>query len=77
LPPSWDVTSDSIAARVAHLLRARELVLLKSAPLPPRVDRDEAARLGLVDPAFPEISSRLARVFYVNLREPDARAVAL
>jgi 5-(aminomethyl)-3-furanmethanol phosphate kinase len=69
LPPSWDVTSDSIAARLAVRLGARELVLLKSAPIPPGINRREAARLGLVDPVFPEVSRDLERVVYRDLRE--------
>lgn len=69
LPPSWDVTSDSIAARLAVRLGAQSLVLLKSAPLPPGIDRREAARLGLVDPAFPAASRVLRDVVYLNLRE--------
>jgi len=68
LPPSWDVTSDAIAARLAVVLGAEELVLLKSAPLPPGIDRREAARLGLVDPVFPAVARTLLRVVYVNLR---------
>jgi aspartokinase-like uncharacterized kinase len=68
LPPSWDVTSDAIAARVAVALGAEELVLLKSAPLPPGIDRREAARLGLVDPVFPAVARTLRRVVYLNLR---------
>jgi aspartokinase-like uncharacterized kinase len=68
LPPSWDVTSDAIAARVASVLGAAELVLLKSAPLPPGCSRREAARLGLVDPVFPDVSRSLERVLYLNFR---------
>jgi 5-(aminomethyl)-3-furanmethanol phosphate kinase len=70
LPASWDVTSDSIAARVAVYLQAQELVLLKSAPIPPDADRNAAARLGLVDPAFPGVARGLDRIAYVNLRDP-------
>jgi len=69
LPHTWDVTTDAIAARLAVFLGAPELVLLKSAPIPPGTDRAEAARLGLVDPAFVAASRRLARVTYVNLRD--------
>jgi aspartokinase-like uncharacterized kinase len=68
LPPSWDVTSDAIAARVAVHLGAAELVLLKSTPLPPGTDRRAAADLGLVDPFFPAVSHGLERVLYLNLR---------
>jgi aspartokinase-like uncharacterized kinase len=68
LPPSWDVTSDAIAARLASVLGADELVLLKSAPLPSGCSRREAARLGLVDPVFPDVSRTLARVVYLDYR---------
>jgi aspartokinase-like uncharacterized kinase len=73
LPRSWDVTTDSIAARAAARLGADELLLLKSAPLPPGVDRREAARLGLVDRAFPAVARGLRLVTYLNLRDPDDR----
>ncbi len=68
LAKSWDVTTDSIAARLAVRLGAGELVLLKSVDAPPDASRDELARLRLVDPAFPEESRSLARVVVVNLR---------
>jgi 5-(aminomethyl)-3-furanmethanol phosphate kinase len=74
LRASWDVTTDSIAARVAVHMAAEELALLKSAPLPPGADRRDAARLGLVDPAFPDESRRIGRVTYLNLRDPTADA---
>jgi 5-(aminomethyl)-3-furanmethanol phosphate kinase len=77
LPHRWSVTTDSIAARVATLLGATELVLLKSAPLPPGTDRAGAAELGLVDPAFPGASRGLTRVVYLNLRDPSAALSAL
>ena len=68
LPHSWDVTSDSIAARLAVQLRAEELVLLKRVDLPDGADREEAARLGIVDPWFPVASKPLRNVVVVNLR---------
>lgn len=70
LEAHWDVTSDSIAARVASLLGASELVLLKSRSLPPDIGRAEAARLGLVDPAFLDVARPLGRISYINLRQP-------
>lgn len=53
VPASWEVTSDSLSAWLAGRLRARRLVLIKSAPRP----RDglplrEAVAGDLVDPAF-------------------------
>ncbi len=62
------------AARLADRLGAPELVLLKSAPLPTGANRAEAARLGLVDPAFPAASRNLPFVAYLNLRDPSATA---
>jgi 5-(aminomethyl)-3-furanmethanol phosphate kinase len=75
LPHRWAVTSDSIAARVAERLGAAELALLKSASPPPGIDRDGAARLGLVDPYFPEASRPLRRVTFLNLRDPAGPAI--
>ena len=67
LPAAWDVTSDSIAARVAELLRADELVLLKSC-MPTHEDRRALAEACYVDPYFPRASAALRSVRYVNLR---------
>jgi hypothetical protein len=67
LPHSWAVTSDSVAARAARLVRAR-LVLLKSVTLPPGAGWDEAAKRGWVDAHFPAAADGLA-VEVVNLRE--------
>jgi len=68
LPFSWDVTTDSIAARIAETLRAERLVLLKSASAAEGMTRGEAARSGLVDAIFPEAARALSRVEVVNLR---------
>jgi 5-(aminomethyl)-3-furanmethanol phosphate kinase len=77
LPASWNVTSDSIAARIAVLLGARRLILLKSVGLSADIHRGEAARLGLVDAMFPAISSTLELVELVSLRDdkPVSRAL--
>lgn len=77
LPASWNVTSDSIAARIAVLLGARRLILLKSVGLCSDIDRGEAARLGLVDAIFPRIARALEVVELVCLRddEPVTRAL--
>jgi aspartokinase-like uncharacterized kinase len=67
LPHDWSVTSDSIAAWLAELLRADELVLLKSADAP-FGSFQELAAAGYVDAFFPEAAKRLAAVRFVNLR---------
>jgi aspartokinase-like uncharacterized kinase len=77
LPPSWDVTSDSIAARIAVHLGADRLILLKSASLPAGTRRDEASLRGWVDPMFPHVARGLRCVEYLNLRDPAARPEAL
>lgn len=71
LPHSWAVTSDALAARVAAVMSARRLVLLKSTTIPPGIDWKEAGRLGLVDEIFAEIVRDAApalQVSAVNLR---------
>lgn len=67
LPRDWRTTSDSIAARLASCLDARELVLLKSRPRPVG-DLRALARCEFVDRTFPRIARKLRRVRFVNLR---------
>lgn len=55
LPHSWLVSSDALAARVAVVLRASRLILLKSTAIPTDLDWREAGRLGLVDQLFAEV----------------------
>ena len=54
LPHSWEVSSDSVAARLARVSRAAELILLKSVSLPEDVDWIDAGKRGLVDAHFAE-----------------------
>jgi aspartokinase-like uncharacterized kinase len=72
LPQDWTVTSDSIAARLASVLNADALVLLKSASPTPGLDRISAARAGLIDLAFPRASDGLETVLVLNLRDMEA-----
>jgi aspartokinase-like uncharacterized kinase len=64
LPVGWHVTSDSIAARVADVVGASELVLLKS-KLP---DGGESSEF--VDEYFETAAANLSRLRAVNLRDP-------
>ncbi len=67
LPYNWDVTSDSIAARVACRLEAHELVLLKSTLPADGATRKLLADQGFVDVHFPVAAASLP-VRCVNLR---------
>ena len=74
LPHSWDVTSDSLAARVALLLGARRLILLKSTPPPKDADGLTTVPEGIVDRYFshalkPKWANYSCHVEIVNLRE--------
>lgn len=68
LPASWQVTSDSIAARIAEMAAAEELVLLKSAAAPEPATPEHLAAAGYVDAFFPQASRPLLMIRYVNLR---------
>jgi aspartokinase-like uncharacterized kinase len=69
LPAGWHVTSDSVAAYLAILLEADELVLLKSTsaqrPTPVQWAADT-----FVDAYFPQLAGHLPRIAAVNLRHP-------
>jgi aspartokinase-like uncharacterized kinase len=68
LPETWDVTSDTIAARLAARAGSDTLVLLKSVNPPPEATRADASTLGLVDPHFAAAARPLPRVLCANLR---------
>ncbi len=72
LPHTWDVTSDSVAARFAIVSGARTLVLLKSVTVPPGMGWAEASQLGYVDVLFPRLIERAGpglRVEALNFRD--------
>lgn len=78
LPHNWTVTSDSLAARVAVVLPARHLVLLKSTTIPYGVSLTEAGRLGLVDTLFADVlrdAPADLHVRAVNLRTEAAKCL--
>lgn len=69
LPHTWEVTTDSLAARAAVVWKATRLVLLKSIDMPPGTPWDEAAARGWVDGYFTRALAGFAgRVDAVNLR---------
>ena len=60
IPENWDVTSDSLAAWLAHELGAAALLLLKSvSPAQTSVRAAALAAEGLVDAAFPAFAARV------------------
>jgi aspartokinase-like uncharacterized kinase len=69
LPCSWKVTSDSLAARIALITKARLLILLKSMALPEGLGWLEAGRRGYVDPCFVELVDGSFDVRFVNFRQ--------
>ena len=71
LPHNWSTTSDSIAARIATVYHAEELVLLKST-LPVHCnDWEQAAQIGLVDKHFPRAVKGVRRAYCVDLADPQ------
>jgi aspartokinase-like uncharacterized kinase len=69
LPCTWDATSDSIAGRLAILLAAKELVLLKSdTPRGPHAALTDLSEAGYVDAFLPRLGGELPRTRGVNLR---------
>lgn len=70
MPTSWDVTSDSIALRVARAFRADQLILLKSRDCSRVLMPSEAAELGIVDAYFPIEFQKIPHlpIIYENLR---------
>jgi len=74
LPPSWDVTSDSLAAWLARRLGAERLVLVKSCALPKgETAMAELSRKGIVDAAFPGFIHGAAFEVWVVTREDFTR----
>ena len=68
LPRNWEVTSDSIAARLAITLAAHELVLLKSALHSGESDLAELSAGDYVDPWFSHLAENLPAMRFVDLR---------
>lgn len=83
--PSWDVTSDAIAAYLAGLVQAKVLILLKDvdgiferdprsdpqAALLSQVQRVELKRYGCIDRAFPKALGGGRSCWIINGRFPE------
>lgn len=74
LPQNETVTSDSIAARLADVIAADELVLLKSRDALPSATLDQLSAAGYVDSCFPRVARSLNSVRLVNPRAIELAA---
>jgi aspartokinase-like uncharacterized kinase len=77
LPQTSEVSSDSIAARIAHCLDAHELVLLKSTAAPEPTRLTYWASAGFVDRWFSKAVEMLPCIRVVNLRDDRAFATVI
>lgn len=74
LPASWDITSDTLAAWLAQRIGATELVLVKSAALPPgETDLARLSAAGLLDRAFAAFAADGACASWICHREHHRR----
>ena len=68
LPHSWQVTSDSVAARVTLVAEAAGLMLLKSVDIPFETSWEEAGHRGWVDRYFARVVPPDFAVVAINFR---------
>ena len=71
LATNWEVTSDAIAARLAIVLAAEELVLMKSAIPTGCVEIKGLAESGYVDRMLVDLAEEMPPTLLVNLRADD------
>lgn len=68
LPIGWQTTTDSLAALLAHVVAADELVLLKSCDVSDTENWESLAEMGIVDRAFPNAVAGIPNVRCANIR---------
>lgn len=69
IPASWDITSDSLAAWLAHRLSSTELILIKSAAIDGAFSLQQLAEHQIIDKAFCDFAAHAA----FNIRIVDAQ----
>ena len=67
LPMDWRTTSDAIAAYLAIIADAHELVLLKSCVIPPGASIQQLNHAGIVDDAIVSLSPQIGRIRLLRL----------
>ena len=77
IPNSWEFTADSISAKISDLLRAQELVLLKSVNWEVGSDIPGAAHKGYIDPLFNLYSKSIPILTWINLRSTALAAICI
>lgn len=73
VPPSWDITSDSLAAWLAGALGASELLLVKSCRVAADAPLEQLVGDGIVDSALPRFLRRAACAVRLVQAEDSAR----
>ncbi len=74
LPANWEVTSDAIAGRLAIVLQADGLVLLKSTLPEATANLQQLADQGYLDPQLAALGPELPPTQFVNLRVFSGRS---
>lgn len=62
---SWDITSDSLAAWLAHRLSATELILVKSAAINNTLNLQQLAERQIIDKAFCDFAAHAAFTIHI------------
>jgi aspartokinase-like uncharacterized kinase len=71
VPLGWETTSDTIAAILAAVVRADELVLLKSCVVEPDFDLAQLAHAGIVDTALLRMQTEQLSIRVEQLSDPS------
>jgi aspartokinase-like uncharacterized kinase len=77
IPPSWEVTSDSLAAWLAGNCDASDLLLIKSVDLGAQSSARALAAQELVDPAFPRFAAKAKAAVWFAGPASLARSAAI
>jgi aspartokinase-like uncharacterized kinase len=79
IAPSWDETSDSLAAWLSERIGASQLILVKHGEFrTAKMDFEEFAAMGIVDKAFPRRLGRsAAKVLILGPSDHDAANIAI